>query len=70
MTTNSSSTASTAKPVVTQQPRTYQEMLNYMLPTKVVDGQVYVPRITTNNRADPNQLNDFDHWHGASGNDY
>lgn len=67
MATNPSSTAPNTKPVVTQQPSTYQEMLNYMLPTKVVNGQVYVPRITTNNQSDPRQLNDFDHWHGSSG---
>ena len=67
MATNPNNSASPTKPVVTQQPRTYQEMLNYMLPTKVVDGQVYVPRITTNNPKDPAQLNDFDHWHGADG---
>ena len=59
--------ASKTTTVVTQQPRTYQEMLNYMLPTKVMDGQTYVPRITTNDPKDPNQLNDFDHWHGAGG---
>ncbi|MES2951817.1 MAG: hypothetical protein V4858_25095 [Pseudomonadota bacterium] len=67
MATNPSSTASPTKTVVTQQPSTYQEMLNYMLPTKLVNGQVFVPRITTNNQSDPKQLNDFDHWHGASG---
>jgi hypothetical protein len=31
---------------VTKQPSSYQEMLNYLMPTKATGGQTFVPRIT------------------------
>ena len=47
------------------QPGGYQQMLNYLLPTKRVGGEVYVPRLTQNSSA-LDQLNDFDHWHNQN----
>lgn len=69
MATNPIIASTKSATLATPQPRTYQEMLNYLLPTKMVGDQIFVPRITSNNLADARQLNDFDHWHNATSKD-